>query len=30
VHAVAADGAETHVLEMQGTMMTVQGRGLAG
>ncbi|MBI3568755.1 MAG: PaaI family thioesterase [Gemmatimonadetes bacterium] len=29
VHAVAADGAETHVLELQGTMMTVQGRGLA-
>lgn len=29
VHAVAADGAETPVLELQGTMMTVQGRGLA-
>lgn len=29
VHAIAADGAEMHVLEMQGTMMTVQGRGLA-
>jgi len=27
--AIAADGAETQLLELLGTMMTVQGRGLA-